>query len=102
MEGEDPATYQWLTELARYKPSNFSCLKRVEVTEEGGKGTWIASKTVKALFDSAGVALDVRLRGRKSKPRRVKDSRAGKWTPRSDLLFSFGKLLSSNETRPTI
>lgn len=62
MAAEDPATYQWLTEIARYKTTRFSSLKRVAVVEEGGRGMWTASKTVKALFDTASIALDVRLR----------------------------------------
>ena len=71
MEGEDPATYEWLTELAQHKTSEFGCLKRVEILEEGGSVRWTAPKTVRALFDTAGIALDVRLRGGKSRPQKM-------------------------------
>lgn len=36
IDGEDPATYQWLTELAQHKASESWCLKRVEILEAGG------------------------------------------------------------------
>ena len=71
IKGEDPVTYRWLTELAQHKASKLSCLERVEIVEEGGSVKWIAPETVEALFDTAGIALDVCLRGKKSEPDRL-------------------------------